>query len=668
MDIKKQIDELENILKEWAYEYYTLDNPSVDDSEYDRKYHILLDLLKENPQYLKNDSITRSIGYEILDKFEKIQHEYPMYSLGNAYSEEDLKSFDKRIKKDVNIPFDYVLEPKIDGLAIALSYKQGRLVLATTRGDGITGENVTENIKTIKEIPLVLNQDIDLEVRGEIYLKLSEFKRINKEQEKAGLQKFANARNAAAGSLRQLDSKVAAKRKLSGFFYQIANYDALGLKTHWQALTLLKSLGFSVNEQIIELKNINNILDNLHLIQQNRDQNDYDIDGAVLKVNQFNVQQELGFTAKYPKFMIAYKFAALQAETKLLDIEYTVGRTGKITPNAILEPVLVSGSTISRATMHNFDYITSKDIRINDMVVVEKAGDVIPAIIKPVLSSRNDLVIVPEMIVKCPICSTSLIKENDSVDWYCPNPNCPARKIENIIHYVSRNAMNIVGLGEQLIENFFNDGFITDLTDIYKLEKKEAKILDLEGFGQKSFDKLILSINNSKQSTLARFLFALGIRHLGQKSAQLIAKEFENINQIEKATYEQLVKIESIGPSIAKSVSDFFLNDNNKKLVDELISYGLVLENEKKEIDNSSIFTNKTVVITGTLVNYKRNDLSKLLEAKGAKVANSVSKKTDYLIYGSDPGSKYTKAVSLDVSLMSEDNLNIILEKENENG
>lgn len=668
MEIKNKIDELENMLKEWAYEYYTLDNPSVTDQVYDQNYHALLDLYDKHPEYLTNDSITRTIGYQVLDKFNKVRHEYPMYSLSNAYSVDDLEAFDQRVSKEVGQNYDYVLEPKIDGLAIALSYKKGRLVLGATRGDGQVGEDVTNNIKTIQDIPLVLSKPIDLEVRGEIYLKLTEFKRINEQQERQGLPLFANARNAAAGSLRQLDSKVAAKRKLSGWFYQVANYEQLGLEKHSDAIQLLKDLGFSVNPQIKELANFKEIAQHLEEIKEQRPLNDYDIDGAVLKVNQFKVQKELGFTAKYPKFMIAYKFAALQAQTKMHDIVYTVGRTGKITPNAVLEPVIVSGSTVSRATLHNFDYIQNKDIRINDTVVVEKAGDVIPAIVKPIVDDRDGSEIIPEMIEECPMCSTKLVKENDSVDWYCPNTHCPAREIENIIHYASRNAMNIVGLGEKIIEDFFNDGYVTKITDIYRLEEKEHQIIEKEGFGVKSFENLVTSINNSKDSTLARFLFGLGIRHLGQKSAQIIAANFNGLEDLMQASYEDLLSIDTIGPSIAQSVYDYFKDEHNQALINEIINDGIKLENKRVIKAQDSFFSNKTVVLTGTLQHFKRNELSQILSAKGAKVSGSVSSKTDYLIYGADAGSKYTKAVDLKVNLIDEDQLVNILEKEKNNG
>ena len=664
-EIKDKINQLETELKQYAYEYYTLDKPSISDYEYDVIYNELLSLYDKYPQYLSNDSITRSIGYQTLDTFTKVAHVYPMMSLGNSYNFNELEAFDNRIRKEVSSSYDYVLEPKIDGLAISLTYDNGLLIQATTRGDGKVGEDVTNNIKTIKDIPLVLPKPMNIVVRGEIYLKLSEFDRINLEQEKAGLNKFANARNAAAGTLRNLDSKIVAKRKLSGFFYSVANYQELNLPTQMSALHLLKELGFSVNDQIVELSNIQEIETSLNNILEQRDKNDYDIDGAVLKVNQYNIQEELGYTAKAPKFMIAYKFAASQVETKLLDVFFSVGRTGKVTPNAVLEPVEVAGSIVKRATLHNYDYIQSKDIRINDIVLLEKAGDVIPAIVKPILSLRKEDVYPVEMITNCPICHTVLKKEKDIVDSFCPNTHCPARQIENIIHFVSRNALNITGLGESIIEEFFNDQIISNYVDIYKLEDKKDNIINKEGFGQKSYDNLINNINASKDTTLARLLFGLGIRHLGQRNASILANNYDNIEDLANATYDDLIKIETIGPSIALSVVDFFNDEKNLNFIKELEQLGLVIKNEREVVASDSYFSNKVVVLTGNMDKYNRNELTKLLTSKGAKVTGSVSKKTDVVIYGESAGSKYDKAIALNILTLNESQLEEILEKEN---
>ncbi|MDF9866879.1 DNA ligase (NAD+) [Bacilli bacterium PM5-3] len=665
-DIAKKIDELEKTLKKYAYEYYTLDNPSISDYEYDKQYQILKNLLNENPEYLTNDSITRTIGYDVLDKFNKVEHQYPMYSLDNAFSLDDLFSFDERINKEIN-NFSYVLEPKIDGLAISLTYKDGILENGVTRGDGQVGEDVTTNIKTILSIPLVLPKKIDLVVRGEVYLKKSNFLILNENQEKKGLPLFANARNAAAGTLRQLDSSVVAKRKLDAFFYTVANYQELGLKTHYDSLLFLKELGFEVNDQIVKLSTIDDVYENIIKIEEKREINDYDIDGSVLKVNEFDVQEELGFTAKYPKFAIAYKFAAEEVETKLCDIIYTVGRTGQITPNAVLEPVEVAGSCVSRATLHNYDYIKQKDIRVNDIVLIRKAGDIIPEVVKPIVEKRDETSQEVEMISECPICYHPLQQIDDSVDYYCVNPDCPAKKIETIIHFASRKAMNIVGLGERIIEQFYNDGLIKTIDDIYTIANKEDIIINKEGFGQKSFDNLIKNINNSKDASLDRLLFGLGIRHLGEKSAKILTKHFNTIDDLIAASYDELVSIEEIGPKIAQSLIDYFSNNDNIVLITKLKDYGLSMTNKKIQSNNESVFFDKTIVITGTLEHYKRDELSSILEEKGAKITNSVSKKTDMLIYGEKAGSKLDKATSLKINLVNEQQLlNILKSEENE--
>ncbi|MEG0364214.1 MAG: NAD-dependent DNA ligase LigA [Erysipelotrichales bacterium] len=662
--IKSRVIELENELKRYAKEYYTLDNPSISDYDYDKLYQELKNLLNDYPQFLENDSITRTIGYDILDKFTKVDHTYPMYSLDNAFSEDDLISFNERIIKEVN-KVDFVLEPKIDGLAISLTYEDGVLIQGVTRGDGLIGEDVTNNIKTIQSIPLKLKDNIDLVVRGEVYLKRSNFIRINEIQESLNKPLFANARNAAAGSLRQLDSKVAAARKLDAFFYTVANYNDLELETHYESLSFLKEQGFDVNDQIVQINDLSNIMNEIEKIHSKREINDYDIDGAVLKVNSFSIQEQLGFTAKYPKFAIAYKFPAEQVTTKLIDIVYTVGRTGQITPNALLEPVFVAGSKVSKATLHNIEYIHNKDIRINDEVIIHKAGDIIPEVVGPVLDKRDSSSKQVEMISNCPICNSELQKIEDSVDYYCLNEQCPAKAIETYIHFASRKAMNIIGLGDRIVEEFYNDGLIKGIADIYLLKDKENEIVNKEGFGQKSFENLISSIEESKKASLARLLFALGIRHLGEKSAKLIAQHFDSIDDIMDASVEQLTNIAEIGPMIAQSINQYFSLEDNRVLIQRLKDIGLEMNNEKLIIDESSQFTNKTIVLTGTLENYKRSELAKILEAKGAKISGSVSAKTDLVIYGTSAGSKLEKAEKLEIKTLSESELIEILEKEN---
>lgn len=660
---KTRIEELEKLLKQYAYEYYTLDNPSVEDYEYDHYYQELNSLLQEYPQYIQNDSITRTIGYGILDKFVKIKHEYPMYSLDNVFNFAQLENFIHKI----NVEFtnlEYVVEPKIDGLAISLTYEKGLFKQAVTRGNGLEGEDVSQNIKTIKAIPLVLKQPLDLVIRGEVYLKRSNFDKLNEQRALNNEPLFANARNAAAGTIRQLDSKIVAQRKVDAFFYNIANYEQLGLKTHQQALDLLQELGFSVNDQIKKVNNFNEMQQVITNIMEKRDINDYDIDGSVIKVNDFYIQQELGFTAKYPKFAVAFKFPAQQVKTKLLDIVYTVGRTGQVTPNAILAPVSVAGTTVSRATLHNFDYLHAKDIRLNDEVIIRKAGDIIPEVVKPIIESRESSSYPVLMIEDCPICHHRLEKVADSVDYYCLNPHCPAKIIEEMIHFASRKAMNIVGLGESIIEDFYNYGLLKDSSDIYLLKDKKDEIINLEGFGEKSFTKLIESIEESKQRPLANFLFALGIRHLGEKNAQILTKYYDNLDDLMNTSYEKLINIHEIGDKIATSLLNYFNEEKNQILIEKFKAYGLTTPNEKSVINENSYFSNKSIVITGTLENYKRSDLTKLLESKNAKVSNSVSKKTDLLISGVDPGSKYEKALTLGITIMDEQALSEILNKE----
>lgn len=662
--VKNKINELENKLKKYSYEYYTLDNPSISDIEYDELYNELKNLLNTYPQFISNDSITRRIGYETLDKFEKIEHVYPMYSLDNAYSFEDIIDFNERIKKDFN-KYEYVLEPKIDGLAISLTYKDGLLISASTRGNGIIGENVTNNVKTIADIPLVLKDKIDLVVRGEIYLKRSQFKIINEEQVKNGNNPFVNARNAAAGTLRQLDSKIVAQRKLSAYFYNIANYQELNINSHLAALNLLKEQGFKVNDQIIKINDLSKIMIEINNIEAKREINDYDIDGCVIKIDNLLMQEKLGFTAKYPRFAIAYKFNAEEVSTLLKDIIYTVGRTGQITPNAILEPVFIAGTTVSKATLHNFDFIEAMDIRVYDEVKIHKAGDIIPEVLSVNYKARNNQQFKSKMIEFCPICNSKLVKQG--VDYYCINDNCPAKKIESLIHFTSRNAMNITGLGEKNMELFFNDNIIKDIKDIYLFEKYQDQIIIKEGFGLKSYNNLLNSINSSKNNSLDKFIFGLGIRHLGLKKAKILCKNFASINDIINASYDDLIKIKDFGDSVASSVVDYFKNIDNINMINELRQLGLLLNNNlysNNNLASNSYFANKNIVLTGTLVHFKRDELKELLEAKMANVINSVSKKTDFIIAGEKAGSKLTKAKELNITILSEEELIKYLEED----
>lgn len=664
VDIKNKIEELENTLKQHSYQYYTLDQPMIEDYEYDLLYQQLKKIYDQYPELIVEDSIINKVGYKILDKFNKIEHLYPMYSLDNAFDYQELEDFDRRIKKEFD-NIEYVVEPKIDGLAISITYKDGYLVFAITRGNGIIGEDVTNNVKTILSIPQVLNEKVDIIVRGEVYLKRSVFEKINEQQRKNNNNEFANARNAAAGTLRQLNANIVSQRKLSAFFYTIANDEQLNIDSHQHALEYLKKLGFEVNDQIKKVSSISMVENIINQIESNREINDYDIDGAVIKVNDLNMQRSLGFTSKYPRFAIAYKFAAKQVTTKIVDIKFSVGRTGQITPTAILNPIEVAGSIVSKATLHNYEYVKSKDIRINDDVVIQKAGDVIPEVVKPIIETRDGHEIELVMPDKCPICATPLVHLNDSVDIFCTNPSCPAKNIESIIHFASKKAMNIIGLGERIIEEFFNDNLLKDVSDIYRLVSLKDIIINKEGFGEKSFNNLITSIEASKDVSLDRFLFALGIRHVGDKSAKILAQNFKSIDNFTNLEYEELININEIGPMIANSIIEYFSSEVNIKLINTLIELGVKIKVIKDNESIENFFSNKTFVISGSLEKFSRDQLSKLLEDNQAKVSSSVSKNTDYLIYGTSPGSKYDKAVELGIELIDENKLINILIEEN---
>lgn len=663
-NIKKEIDELETKLKKYAYEYYTLDNPSITDEEYDRLYRKLLSYYQEYPEYLSNDSITRQIGYDISKKFVKYEHVYPMYSLENIFSIDELYEFDNRIKKEIT-NYDYVVEPKIDGLAISLTYEKGVLVNGATRGNGTIGEDVTTNLKTISDIPLVLTKDVNIIVRGEVYLKKSQFNIINEELKASGQNTFANARNAAAGTLRQLDSRIVAKRKLSAFFYNVANYQDLAIATHYDSLLLLKELGFVVNDQIVRAYNINEISQAINNIENNRAKNDYDIDGVAIKINQFKVQEQLGFTAKYPRFALAYKFVAEEVETKLLAIDYTVGRTGKVTPSAVLEPVFISGSTVSKATLHNADFISSLDIRINDYVIIHKAGEIIPEVISVVEAKRTPSSMKVEFIKNCPVCQAPLIKVNDSVDYYCSNKNCPAITIEKLVHFASRDAMNIVGFSISTINDFYNLGWLKKFSDIYKIARYQEEIIKLKGYGEQSYRNIITSVENSKHAPLDHLLFGLGIRFLGAKSARLLCQKYHSINEIMNAKYEDLIALYDIGEKIASSLVEYFQDAANVAEINELKALGVnMMATERLPINNQSYFSNKNIVLTGTLTNYKRKELQDIIERLNGNVVSSVSKKTDLIIFGKEAGTKLEKGRELNIPLMNEEDLIKTLDKE----
>lgn len=665
MDVKNRIKEISDLLNKYNYEYYILDKPSVSDSEYDRLMQELVSLEEKYPEYKLDSSPTSRVGSDVVSNFKKVVHKRPMLSLGNVFNESDIIKFDERIKKEGFNP-TYVCELKIDGLAISLTYENGVLVGGTTRGDGKVGEDITSNVKTIKAIPLKLTKDIDIEVRGEIFIDKKEFNRVNKERREKGLEQFQNCRNLASGSVRQLDSRVTAERNLNNFIYHLPNPLDYGLHKHSEALLFMKELGFNVNEKRRICKSIEEVLSFIEEITEIRDTLDYDIDGIVIKVDDIKMQENLGYTARSPKWATAYKFPAEKVTTRLTDIIFTVGRTGKITPNAMLEPVRVAGSTIRKATLHNEDYVVSKDIRIGDIVVIQKAGDVIPEVVKVDLDRRDKVLPEFKMIDKCPVCNTLLVRKGDEANHYCPNTLCDARKASVLIHFASRKAMNIDGLGDRIIEDYYNFGYLTDIPSIYELKKYKDELQSLEGFGEKKVDNLLDAIEKSKQASLEKLLFGLGIRHFGEKSALIIAKKFKTMDNIMKLTFDDLVDITDIGEVMAKSIIEYFSNPENITLIKKLKELGLNMTYLGKELKEDTNFLNKKFVITGTISVMPRDTLKEEIALRGGDVSMSVSKKTDVVIVGDSPGSKYEKAKSLGIEIWNEDKLLEFLGGKNE--
>ena len=665
MDVKNRIKEISDLLNKYNYEYYILDKPSVSDSEYDRLMQELVSLEEKYPEYKLDSSPTSRVGSDVVSNFKKVIHKRPMLSLGNVFNESDIIKFDERIKKEGFNP-TYVCELKIDGLAISSTYENGVLVGGTTRGDGKVGEDITSNVKTIKAIPLKLTKDIDIEVRGEIFIDKKEFNRVNKERREKGLEQFQNCRNLASGSVRQLDSRVTAERNLNNFIYHLPNPLDYGLHKHSEALLFMKELGFNVNEKRRICKSIEEVLSFIEEITEIRDTLDYDIDGIVIKVDDIKMQENLGYTARSPKWATAYKFPAEKVTTRLTDIIFTVGRTGKITPNAMLEPVRVAGSTIRKATLHNEDYVVSKDIRIGDIVVIQKAGDVIPEVVKVDLDRRDKVLPEFKMIDKCPVCNTLLVRKGDEANHYCPNTLCDARKASVLIHFASRKAMNIDGLGDRIIEDYYNFGYLTDIPSIYELKKYKDELQSLEGFGEKKVDNLLDAIEKSKQASLEKLLFGLGIRHFGEKSALIIAKKFKTMDNIMKLTFDDLVDITDIGEVMAKSIIEYFSNPENITLIKKLKELGLNMTYLGKELKEDTNFLNKKFVITGTISVMPRDTLKEEIALRGGDVSMSVSKKTDVVIVGDSPGSKYEKAKSLGIEIWNEDKLLEFLGGKNE--
>lgn len=659
-EIKKRIDELSSILKQANYEYYNMDNPSITDQEYDKYLRELINLEEKYPEYADPNSPTKRVGGEAIDKFKKVKHKIPMISLANVFNEEEIREFTGRIK---NAGFNpkYVCELKIDGLSVSLHYEHGKLVFAATRGDGVIGEDITHNVKTIKTVPLDLGRDIDIEVRGEIYMNKATLEKLNREREKNGEVKLQNVRNAAAGSIRQLDPKIAAKRHLDTWIYHLPNPLDYGIKTHYEALEFMKELGFKTNPASRLVNSEEEILDFIKEYTEKRNSLPYEIDGVVIKVNDIETQKYLGATAKYPRWATAYKFPAEEVLTKLVDIKFTVGRTGQITPNAVLEPVLVMGSTIRRATLHNEDYCKNLDLRIGDIVSIKKAADVIPEVVEPKVERRLGNEKPFEMIKECPICGSTLVKKGN-VDYFCVNDECSKKNIESLIHFASRGAMNIDGLGDEIIEDFYNEGFIKSIPDFYHLSEYKENIIELEGYGHKKVNNLLAAIEESKKNSLEKLLFGIGISGIGAKNAKLLASRYNSIENLENATYEELVSIRDIGDILARNIVNFFANPKNQELINTLADLGINMNylGEVQKVNEN--FTNKKFVLTGTISFMTRDEIKALIESYGGTESGSVSKKTDVVIVGSEPGSKYDKALELGIEIWNEDKFKEIVD------
>ena len=642
------MNELVALLNRYATEYYTSDNPSVSDSEYDRLYRELVELEAAYPDQVLADSPTHRVGGKVLDGFEKYSHQYPLYSLQDAFSREELEAFDARVRKELPQP-TYICELKIDGLSISLTYEKGILVVGATRGDGSVGENITENLKRVKDIPLTLPEELDITVRGECYMPRASFDQVNQARQENGEPEFANPRNAAAGTLRQLDTAVVAKRNLATFLYQEASPSTRDSQE--KVLEHLEQLGFVVNPKRILAKSIDEIWDFIQEVGQEREKLPYDIDGVVIKVNDLAGQEELGFTVKAPKWAIAYKFPAEEKEAQLLSVDWTVGRTGVVTPTANLTPVQLAGTTVSRATLHNVDYIAEKDIRKDDTVIVYKAGDIIPAVLRVVESKRvsEEKLDIP---TNCPSCDSQLLHFEDEVALRCINPRCPAQIMEGLIHFASRDAMNITGLGPSIVEKLFAANLVKDVADIYRL--KEEDFLLLEGVKEKSASKLYQAIQASKENSAEKLLFGLGIRHVGSKASQLLLQHFHSIENLAQADPEEVASIESLGSVIAQSIQTYFATEGSKILLDELKEAGVNLDYKGQTVVADAALSGLTVVLTGKLERLTRSEAKSKLESLGAKVTGSVSKKTNLVVAGADAGSKLQKAQELGIEVRDE--------------
>lgn len=662
-NIQNRVNELHDLLNQYSYEYYIKDNPSVPDSEYDKLLRELIDIENAHPELKTDDSPTVRVGGEAQSSFEKVNHETPMLSLGNAFNEEELRRFDERIREHIG-KVEYMCELKIDGLAVSLKYEDGRFVQGLTRGDGTTGEDITENLRTIHAIPLKIKEPLNVEVRGEAYMPRRSFMRLNDEREKNEEQPFANPRNAAAGSLRQLDPKLAAKRKLSVFLYSVNDFTDFNATTQSDALDELDRLGFKTNHERARVEDIEGVLEYIKKWTKQREQLSYDIDGIVIKVNDLDQQDEMGFTQKSPRWAIAYKFPAEEVVTELKDIELSIGRTGVVTPTAILEPIRVAGTTVSRASLHNEDLIKERDIRIGDSVIVKKAGDIIPEVVRSIIDRRPNDAKPYRMPTHCPSCGHELVRIEGEVALRCINPKCQAQLVEGLIHFVSRQAMNIDGLGNKIIQQLYHHQLIKDVGDIFYLNKED--LLPLERMGTKKVENLLSAIEHAKQNSLEHLLFGLGIRHLGAKASQILAEKFETMDRLLKVTEEELIAIHDIGDKLAQSVVTYLDNEDIKALIEKLKDKNVNMTYKgvkSSEIEGHPEFQNKTIVLTGKLQQMTRKEATTWLEMQGAKVTSSVTKSTDLVIAGEDAGSKLSKAEQFGTEIWSESQF---IEKQNE--
>ncbi|ANZ97103.1 DNA ligase (NAD(+)) LigA [Brochothrix thermosphacta] len=665
--MNERLDELKQRLHELSYAYYVLDNPVAEDGEYDALYAELVTIETAHPELVTEDSPTQRIGGVVLDKFEKVPHDVPMLSMGDVFNEEEIRQFDQRVRKELEVDqVDYTVELKIDGLALSLKFEEGRLVQGATRGNGTIGENITANVKTIRSVPLKLREPLTIEIRGEAYMPKRSFAKLNESREEEGLALFANPRNAAAGSLRQLDTKIAASRNLDTFLYAVANPSVLNVERHSEMLAAIEKIGCHVNNEFKVVHSIEGVMEYIAKWTEKRNQLPYDIDGIVIKVDRFDYQRQLGATVKVPRWMIAYKFPAEEQSTRLIDIELSIGRTGVVTPTAILNPVQLAGTTVQRASLHNADYINGKDIRLNDEVIVKKAGDIIPEVVRVLIEKRpadSEPYVMP---THCPSCESELVRLDDEVALRCINPKCGAQIREGLIHFASRNAMNIEGLGDKVVSQLHEHHLIADVADLYKLKMED--LLPLERMGEKSATKLLAAIETSKANSLEMLLFGLGIRHVGAKAAKSLAQHFGEIEALQTATVEELISIDDVGGIMADSIVTYFSNPQVVELIEELRQVNVNLTYTGPSLANKSadelVFNGQTVVLTGKLEHMTRNEAQLLIESLGGKVTGSVSKKTDVVVAGTDAGSKRTKAESLQIPIWSEADLRVYLKDE----